>query len=394
MNNFLLLFLLFFVVAAAVAVAIVVAITITVAVAIVIAAIAIVVAAAVVEFAVDVVFNMSEVFVEFFAESVEVGGFVFEILNGESEIFEEVSDLGKEFAFVGGGVNIHTFNKAFEISSFFSGIHSNFLSVISMDLYSFEIFAGTGVDSDLVAFVDEHRYLDLGAGFNNCKFGDVGGGVAFYARFCLGDLEFDERGRLNGEYVALVGNETAGIAFFDEFEVFGEFVGIEGNLIVGFHIHKVVKIAVGIAVLHIFSFNYCGGEFCGGVKGLFNDRTGNDVAEFGSYESGAFAGFDVLEFDDLHYRSFHFKSKAVSEIACCYHIIMILSIFNNYIDFNARLRVCQCFFAKNIYFPYKIYVFLRFYSSISSFGDLVRPIQPSLVISTISSILTPYLPSR
>ena len=57
-------------------------------------------------------------------------------------------------------------------------------------IYSFKIFAGSGIDLDNVAFVNEYRNLNLSTGFNGSGLGNVGSGVAANAGFGSGNLEF------------------------------------------------------------------------------------------------------------------------------------------------------------------------------------------------------------
>ena len=45
-------------------------------------------------------------------------------------------------------------------------------------------------------------------------------------------------------------------------------------------------------------------------------NVGNNVSDFGADKSSTLAGFYVLEFDYLINAAVHFKSNAVSEIAC------------------------------------------------------------------------------
>jgi hypothetical protein len=291
--------------------AIAVAITIvTIAVAIV--TFAITIAVAIVFAFVEILFNFAEIFVDLFDILVEHSGLVFKILYGKCEILKQIENSGKKLAFVGILVVIHTVKKTLEVGSLFGNCHFTFLSA----LYTLKIFAGTGVYLNYIAFVNKNRYSDNSAGFNSCVLGNVGSGVALYAGFGFGDLKFNEHGRFNRENTALVGKQTALVTFLNELKAIGKLIAVKRNLIKGLHIHKVVKIAVAIGIFHILLFNGSGRELCGGVERCFNNGTGDNVSHLGTNESRTFTGFNVLEFNNLHYLSIHFESKAVSEIAC------------------------------------------------------------------------------
>ena len=57
-------------------------------------------------------------------------------------------------------------------------------------LCALHVFAGGGIYADYVAFVDEHRDLDLKAVFKFYGFGAACGGVAFVRRRSLRDFVF------------------------------------------------------------------------------------------------------------------------------------------------------------------------------------------------------------
>ena len=134
-------------------------------------------------------------------------------------------------------------------------------------------------------------------------------------------LKLDEYRGFDREDAALIGNEAANHAFLDELEAVGKLTCVERDLVVGLLIHEIIKIAVVIAVFHVFSFDDRYREACGGVERSFDDSAGDHVAHFGPDKSRALAGFDVLELDDLHKSSVVFKGQAVSEFACRYHMI-------------------------------------------------------------------------
>ena len=191
-------------------------------------------------------------------------------------------------------------------------------------LCSADVFTGSGVDLDFVAFVDEERNFNLRAGFNGCRFGNVGCGIAFNAGVGFGYFKSYEVRSFKTENFAFVRKNTANVFFFAEFEGIAEKSFFDRDKFIGIGIHEVIKVAVGVAVAHFFSLDKCGGEFIGRVESALNNCAGNDVSDFGTDESRAFAGFYVLEFDDLINITVIVKSNTVSEIACRNHKLNLL----------------------------------------------------------------------
>ena len=103
------------------------------------------------------------------------------------------------------------------------------------------------------------------------------------------------------------------------FEAFTQDALVNGGELVGFGVHEVVQIAVGIAVFHVLAVYKCIFKLFGGVKGCFSHAAGDDVSHFGAHKGGTLAGLYVLKFDYLHYLAIHLKGNAISEFACCYH---------------------------------------------------------------------------
>ena len=81
-------------------------------------------------------------------------------------------------------------------------------------LCSADVFTGSGVDLDFVAFVDEKRNFYVCAGFNGCGFGYVGSGIAFNAGFGFGYFEGYEVGCFKTENFAFVRKDTTNVFFF------------------------------------------------------------------------------------------------------------------------------------------------------------------------------------
>jgi len=190
----------------------------------------------------------------------------------------------------------------------------------SLALGSFKIFAGTGINLDLVAYAQEQRYLNNGAGLEGSGLKNVGSSIAAEAGIGLGDLKVNERGGLYAEYVALVGQDLADHVLFNELEAVGKNIGTDGDLVIGLGIHEIVQIAVIVQVFHVLALNISLFEFVSGVESSFNNGSGYDVLHLGTHESGTLTRFNMLEFYDLHDLAVHLESYSVSEIAGRKHL--------------------------------------------------------------------------
>ena len=167
-------------------------------------------------------------------------------------------------------------------------------------LCSGEILACAGVDLENFAFIDEERNLNYSTGFESCGLESVGCGVTCKTGVGLGNGKLNKRGGFYCEYVALVGNNAAHHFFLYELEIIAELVRIKGKLLESFHIHKVVKFAVIVEILHILALYVCVFVLIGGAESLFNNSTGDNILKLCSYESCALAGFNVLELNNLN----------------------------------------------------------------------------------------------
>ena len=191
-----------------------------------------------------------------------------------------------------------------------------------------KILAGSGINSENVTLVDEDRNLNNCAGLKNRFLSYVGSGIATNTGLGLGNSKLYECRRLNGENVTLPGRNTAGGIFLNELEVIAKLICIKRNLLVGFGIHKVVEVAVGVKILKIATLNNSILKLCCGVEGSLTDSTGNNISVLGSYKCCALTGFNVLELNNLINLTLHFKGKTVLKIACCNHF------FNPFRDIN------------------------------------------------------------
>ena len=81
-----------------------------------------------------------------------------------------------------------------------------------------------------------------------------------------------------------------------------------------------VQIAILVGVGDLFALDESLRELSGGVVAGLNDRAGDDVLGLGAHKSGALAGLDVLELNDLKDLAVLLEGDAVAEFACRNHI--------------------------------------------------------------------------
>ena len=92
----------------------------------------------------------------------------------------------------------------------------------------------------------------------------------------------------------------------------------EGKLIakiIGLLVHKVVQVAVVVAVLHVLLLHIRILKLGRGVKGGLGHSAGDDILHLGAHESSALSGLYVLEFHDLHNLAVHLKGNAIPKFA-------------------------------------------------------------------------------
>ena len=194
------------------------------------------------------------------------------------------------------------------------------LPLMIFELSSGQILARSGVDLKHIANIDEERNLDLSTGFKRCGLEGVGCGVACKAGIGVGYLKLYERGGLNAEYVALVGDDLAHHLFLDKAEVIANLIVSNESFLPGLGVHKVIKVTVVVGILHIFSFDISVLKLIGGVERFFGYGTGNDVLELGAYERRALSGLYMLKFNNLQDVALTVvKCNAVFKIASYYH---------------------------------------------------------------------------
>ena len=190
-------------------------------------------------------------------------------------------------------------------------------------LCALQILAGSGVNTNHVALVDEERHTDHSTGLQSRVLGGTGSGITAHAGFTIRDLKLYEHRGLYCEYLILVGVDLAGHFFLDKLQAVTDDVFSKRNLLKGLGVHEVIQIAVVVEILHFLPVDTCILILIGGGEGLFHNGTGDDVAQLGTNERCTLTRLYVLEFDDLHNLTVHIERDTVFEIACYYHICFL-----------------------------------------------------------------------
>ena len=111
----------------------------------------------------------------------------------------------------------------------------------------------------------------------------------------------------------------ADIVLLNELESIAYKIGGKLNLIVCLGIHKGVKIAILVQILHILSIYMSLRAFLGGTESSLNYAAVLDVLKLGADECRSLAGLNMLEIDDLINGIIEFDGNAVSEVTCRNH---------------------------------------------------------------------------
>ena len=98
------------------------------------------------------------------------------------------------------------------------GIYQHFAdrpgSLFFQNLYSGQIFTGSGVDLDDIAFVYEQRYINLCAGLNGSRLICASSGITLEARLGLSNCQLYEQRGLHCEYAAVMRTDLADFILF------------------------------------------------------------------------------------------------------------------------------------------------------------------------------------
>ena len=126
---------------------------------------------------------------------------------------------------------------------------------------STDVFLGCCVDADHVALANEEWDLESQAGVSRGGFGCSALSVSFKPNLGLCDRQVDSGRRLDQDGFLFVHQEDQFTAFRYEIDGISEHIFADEMLIVGFHVHKDVKIAFSVEILCVATFGLCDSEF-------------------------------------------------------------------------------------------------------------------------------------
>ena len=151
----------------------------------------------------------------------------------------------------------------------------------------------------MIPFVDEQRHFYDVAGIHGSGFASAGSGITADARFGLNNYQFYGVGQFHAQDTVLVGNNFDIHVLFQEVDAVADLFFGKLGLFVGVVVHEHVAAVAFVQVLHDAAFNVGFGQAFTCVEGALYYSAGGQVAHFGPYEGGAFAGFYMLEFHYL-----------------------------------------------------------------------------------------------
>ncbi len=117
--------------------------------------------------------------------------------------------------------------------------------------HSFQIFAGSSVNANDVAFVDEDRRLKLTTGFGFDRFANVRRRVTFGTRFAVRHDQVDMVGWRHDDRLAIEEGHLAIHVVLQVLPVLTDLLFAQFGLLVRFLIHKNERVALPIQELHI-----------------------------------------------------------------------------------------------------------------------------------------------
>ena len=191
-----------------------------------------------------------------------------------------------------------------------------------MKLHALAVAAVGGVHRDHVALVDEQGNHDLRSGLESDFLEGGGGcGVALNCRLSIGNFKRNVGGQFAGKAALFVCHEhhLHVLAFLHEVGII-HYVVREMYLLIGLFMHEVEAVLVAIEELIWTTFDIDGLDFCTCGESILEDAAILEVTELCLHESGALAGFDVLEPYDHAGLTVEIEVEAVLEISCCCHI--------------------------------------------------------------------------
>src|SRR3989344_2713713 len=162
-------------------------------------------------------------------------------------------------------------------------------------LYSFDVLAGFGVDSDGIADFNKQRHSDGGTGFNLGWFGYFTlSGSAFCPFGRTGNFKIHLNRQLNIDWLVIKGYQLNLTAVFKVVDLFSELLGGKADLLKGLVFHKRVLRACAVQKIDFFSADIGGLYSVTRLETVLQNFAGNQMTHFGLHH-----GFSLLHSDKV-----------------------------------------------------------------------------------------------
>ena len=159
-----------------------------------------------------------------------------------------------------------------------------------------DILTGSGIDLDDVAHFDEGRCQEFCIGLNLDRFGHVGGGISFDARFTEFNNEFDMVRRCDGDRVAVEQDQLTIHAILEIFPGIIDLLFAQFILLIVAVVHEHERAGLPIEELAIRFHDVCGFQRVSPFVGPLEGSTTDEVFEFALVQCIPLPGFDKVHF--------------------------------------------------------------------------------------------------
>lgn len=166
------------------------------------------------------------------------------------------------------------------------------------DLGAFHEFARARIDADIFTFFEIERDKDCRACLERRRLRAALSRIAFHAGVRFDDLEDDERRELNRNGLAAMEEHLDFDIVLQERHGIRDEVFLDVDLLVIALIHEHVFIFFLIEILHLADLKVRLANGIAGTEVVLKDTAGNQALVLRLDEGNAFAGFDMLTFDD------------------------------------------------------------------------------------------------
>src|SRR5579859_7441701 len=168
--------------------------------------------------------------------------------------------------------------------------------MLAILLCASDVLAGTGINANLFAGVDEQGNVDNGARFEGGGFGDVVRGIATHTWLGTHYLDFYEVGQFGGDDGFAIDQQLYRVLLFQELD--GLTKQLFGNrlLIVGFRVHENIIITINVQELPSLVFYTNLFYVFTGAETLLDDTTAFEVFQICAYKGTPVSRTDMMEF--------------------------------------------------------------------------------------------------